>query len=131
MKLLGKKLLFHSESGLQVIGHYSNQTEVSWEALTGPAKGSEGKESVDMAEIAPDIFFVNWVEESGTTVSQVLDLDKLVVTAFVTFDTPQGRQRMFDKGTLTESNSPSTRAFLFLCDSSGTIHAHSHRRRRI
>ena len=102
MKLLGKKLLFHYESGLEVIGHYSSPTEVSWEGLTGPAKGSRGKESVDLAEIAPNIFFVNWIEESGTTISQVLDLDRMVVTAFVTFDTPQGRQSMFDKGTLTE-----------------------------
>ena len=102
MRLIGKKLLFHYESGLQVIGHYSTPTEVSWEALTGPAKGSKGIESVDMAEIAPNIFFVNWLEKPGTTVSQVLDLDRLVVTAFVTFDTPEGRQSLFDKGTLTE-----------------------------
>ena len=102
MKLLGKKLIFRYESGLEVIGHYSTPTKVSWEALTGAAKGSKGRESVDMAEIAPNIFLVNWVEKSGTTVSQILDLDKLVVTAFVTFDTPQGRQSMFDKGTLTE-----------------------------
>ena len=102
MNLIGKKLLFNYESGLQVIGHYSTQTEVSWEALTGPSKGSTGTESVQTAEVAPNIFFVNWIEKSGTTVSQVLDLDKLIVTAFVTFDTPQGRQSMFDKGTLTE-----------------------------
>ena len=102
MRLVGKKLLFHYESGLQIIGHYSTPTEVSWEALAGPAKGSKGTESVHMAEVAPNIFFVSWVEKSGTTVSQVLDLDKLVVTGFVTFDTPQGRQSMFDKGTLTE-----------------------------
>ena len=104
MKLIGKNLLFQYESGLQVIGRYSSPTEVSWEALTGPAKGSKGTESVVMAEIAPNIFFVNWIEKSGTTVSQTLDLEKLVVTAFVTFDTPQGRQSMFDKGTLTEGH---------------------------
>ena len=102
MKLIGKKLLFHYESGLQVIGHYSSPTEVSWEALTGPAKGSTGTESVHMAEIAPSLFFVSWIEKSGTTVSQVLDLNEMVVTGFVTFDTPQGRQSIFDKGTLTE-----------------------------
>ena len=102
MNLIGKRLLFHYESGLQVIGHYSTPTEVSWEALTGPAKGSKGTESVDMAKIAPNIFFVNWIERSGTTVSQVLDLEKLVVAAFVTFETPQGRQSMFDKGTLKQ-----------------------------
>ena len=102
MRLLGKRLLFNYESGLQVKGHYSSSTEVSWEALTGPAKGSRGKESVDVAEVAPNIFFVNWIEEAGTTVSQVLDIDRLVVTAFVTFETPQRRQSMFDKGTLTQ-----------------------------
>jgi len=102
MKLIDKKLIFDYESGLQVIGHYSNSNEVSWEALSGPAKGSKGTESVDMAEIAPNIFFVNWIEKSGTTVSQILDLDKMIATAFVTFDTPEGRQSMFDKGTLTE-----------------------------
>ena len=102
MDLIGKKFLFQYESGLQVIGDYSSPTEVSWEALSGPAKGSKGTESANTAEIAPNIFFVSWIEKSGTTVSQVLDLDKLVVTAFVTFDTPQGRQSMFDTGTLTE-----------------------------
>ena len=101
MKLIGKKLLFNYESGLQIIGHYSTPTEVSWEALTGPTKGSKGTESVHTAEVATNIFFVSGVEKSGTTVSHVLDLDRLAVTGFVTFDTPQGRQSMFDKGTLT------------------------------
>lgn len=104
MNLIGKKLLFHYDSGLQVIGHYSTPTEVSWEALTGPAKGSKGTEAVHMAEVAPNVFFVNWLEKSGTTVSQVLDLTKLLATAFVTFDTPEGRQSMFDTGSLTEQS---------------------------
>ena len=102
MSLVGKKLFLDYESGLQVIGDYTRPAEVWWEAITGPAKGSRGTESVNAAEIAPGIFFVNWVEKSGTTVSQVLDLNKFLVIAFVTFDTPQGRQSMFDRGTLTE-----------------------------
>jgi hypothetical protein len=85
-----------------VIGHYSENSEVNWEALTGPATGTQGTETANIAEIAPDIFFVGWVEKSGTTVSQVLDLNKGVATCFVTFDTPNGRQSMFDKGSLTE-----------------------------
>jgi len=104
MKLLGKKLLFEYESGLEVIGHYQEPSQVSWEALSGPAKGSRGTESVAMAEVAPNIFFVNWVEASGTTVSQILDLYKMSATAFVTFETPEGRQSMFDKGRLTEES---------------------------
>jgi phenolic acid decarboxylase len=103
LELIGKRLLFEYESGLQVIGHYSSGTEVSWEALSGPAKGSRGSESVDMAEVSAGIFFVNWIEQSGTTVSQVLDLNKMTVVGFVTFDTPQGRQSIFDKGTLSDA----------------------------
>jgi hypothetical protein len=104
MKLVGKTLLLRYQSGLQVIGHYRKSTEVTWEALTGPMKGSKGTEVVNMTEVAPNIFFVNWLEKSGTTVSQVLDLDKSIVTAFVTFDTPNGRQSLFDIGTLTEQH---------------------------
>jgi molybdenum cofactor biosynthesis MoaF-like protein len=48
------------------------------------------------------VFFISWLEKSGTSVSQVLDLNKMQVTAFVTFDASNGRQSMFDKGTLTE-----------------------------
>ena len=102
MGLFGKRFLFKYESGLQVVGEYSSPSVVSWEALSGPAKGSRGRESASIAEVYPNLFFVNWVETSGTTVSQALDLENMIVTAFVTFDTPQGRQSMFDKGTLAE-----------------------------
>ena len=56
MSLVGKKLFFDYESGLQVIGDYTRPAEVWWEAITGPAKGSRGTESVNAAEIAPGIF---------------------------------------------------------------------------
>lgn len=101
MNLFGKKLLLSYESGFQVMGHYTSST-VSWEVRAGAESGSKGTENITVAEVAPNIFFVCWVEASGTTVSQVLDLDHAVVTGFVTFDTPEGRQGMFNRGTLTE-----------------------------
>jgi hypothetical protein len=100
--VVGKKLRFRYESGLEVEGHYRSYTEMGWRALTGPAKGSSGTETIHTAEVAANVFFISWLEKSGTSVSQVLDLNTSKVTAFVTFDTPQGRKSLFDKGTLTE-----------------------------
>jgi MoaF-like len=105
MNFVGRKFHFHYASGLEVKGHYRTASELSWEVLSGPEKGSSGAEKIYAQEVAPNVFFVSWLEKSGTSVSQVLDLNKLQVVAFVTFDAGSGRQSMFDKGTLTEVKS--------------------------
>ena len=102
MAFVGKRFLFRYESGLEVVGHYKSPTALDWEARTGPAKGTRGSERIHAVEVAPGIFFVSWLEEKGTTVSQVLDLNKSQVTAFVTFDTGTARQGLLDRGTLRE-----------------------------
>lgn len=102
MSLIGKKLLLRYESGLQVEGHYASPTEVRWKAVTGPAEGKTGTEKTRIVEVAPEVFFVSWLEASGTTVSQVLDLNRRTVTAFVTFDAGGGRQALHDSGSVTE-----------------------------
>lgn len=102
MNFVGKRFLFRYASGLEVTGHYRAADQMAWEALSGPSKGSKGTEKIHAQEVAPNVFFISWLEKTGTTVSQVLDLNKMQVTAFVTFDSGNGRQSMFDKGTLRE-----------------------------
>lgn len=102
MELVGKSLLLKYQSGLEVIGHYRSDAHLEWETASGPQRGARGSESVHVAQVAPHVFFVSWLEKSGVTVSQVLDLDQSKVTAFVTFDTEQGRQSQFDRGAITE-----------------------------
>ncbi len=102
MSLVGKQLLFRYESGLEVVGHYTGEATIEWEARTGPAKGSRGTERTHAREVAPGIFFVSWVESSGTTVSQVLDFNTHQVTAFVTYAAGAERQAMLDRGSITE-----------------------------
>jgi phenolic acid decarboxylase len=104
MSFVGKSLHFRYASGLEVTGHYATASDLTWEALTGPSKGSKGTEKVHAQEVAPKVFFISWLEKSGTSVSQVLDLNQMKVTAFVTFEGGNGRQSMFDHGTLTEVN---------------------------
>lgn len=103
MELVGKSLLLKYQSGLEVIGRYRSETHMDWETASGPQRGASGSEAVHVAQVAPHLYFVSWLEKKGgTTVSQVLDLDRLQVTAFVTFDVDKGRQSQFDRGTITE-----------------------------
>ena len=41
--------------------------------------------------IADNLFFVNWIEEDGTTISQTVDLKNNVVYAFMSYSDKDGR----------------------------------------
>jgi phenolic acid decarboxylase len=102
MTLPGKTFFYRYESGLEVTGHFKSATALDWEALTGPARGTKGTEAIHTLEVTPNVFFVSWLESSGTTVSQVLDLGRGRVAAFVTYDAGEGRRSSFDTGTVVE-----------------------------
>lgn len=102
MKFVGKKILLHYENGPEVIGDYTSSTEVNWEALSGPAKGMKGSERIQAVEVASDIYFINWLESSGTSVSQILDFNTSTMVAFTTYDSDKGRQQTLGKGTFRE-----------------------------
>jgi hypothetical protein len=62
----------------------------------------KGAEKIYADEVASNVFFISWLEKTGVSVSQVLDLGRSRVTAFVTYSTDQGRISLFDKGSITE-----------------------------
>ena len=74
---------------------------VAWEALSGPAKGSRGTERTYVYALSQNRFFVNWIEASGTTVSQILDLEAGQVWSFVTYGAGSTRQGTLDRGLIT------------------------------
>lgn len=100
MTLNGKTLTLTYETGLIVRGRYSADV-VTWEALSGPATGSRGTERTHVYAVSQNRFFVNWIESSGTTVSQILDLDVGQVWSFVTYSVDGTRQGTLDRGTIT------------------------------
>jgi hypothetical protein len=100
MTLHGKTLTLEYESGLIVRGRYTADS-VSWEALSGPAKGSRGTERTYVYALSQNRFFVNWIEASGTTVSQILDFDAGQVLSFVTYTAGGTRQATLDRGAIT------------------------------
>jgi phenolic acid decarboxylase len=102
MGFAGKRFLYRYESGLEVKGYFKSETELEWEGLTGPSRGLKGAEKIYADEVASNVFFISWLEKTGVSVSQVLDLGRSRVTAFVTYSTDQGRISLFDKGSITE-----------------------------
>lgn len=84
---------------MELDAEYSPE-EVRWTATAGAPAGSTGLNATHSLEVAPGVYFVNWPEESGTSVSQVLDVNVLRITAFVTFDAPGGRGSAYQAGTL-------------------------------
>jgi hypothetical protein len=60
------------------------------EALSGPVKGKKDTETIQAVEVAPEVFFINWLEKEGTSVSNVLDLGSMKMFAFVTHDGGDG-----------------------------------------
>jgi phenolic acid decarboxylase len=102
MNFIGKRIIIRYESGLEVKAHYKSGAELNWEALTGPSKGASGNETIYSSEVAPNVFFISWLENNGVSVSNVLDLNDRRMTAFVTFDAGEGRRSFFDKGVVEE-----------------------------
>jgi hypothetical protein len=100
--LRGRKLRFEYDNGVELTAEYPGANELVWRALAGPAAGTEGTEIYECAEVAPEVFFVSWLERSGTSVSQVIDLVRGALVSYVTFDTPSGRQAASMEGSVKE-----------------------------
>ncbi len=100
MNLSGRAFIYRYASGLEVLGRFLDGDKVAWETRSGPSAGQSGTEHASITEIRPGLFFASWVETSGVTVSQVLDLDRQRVLSFVSFDTPAGRRAASDEGVL-------------------------------
>lgn len=77
-ELIGKQLLFDYGS-MTVKASYQNDNKLHWEV-----DSTMGDETISYRRLSPSSFFVNWIEQDGTTVSQVIDLSKHEVSAYIT-----------------------------------------------
>lgn len=101
-KLKGKKLDVKYETGFHFIMEYIKEGKLKWTSVGEVEDGgpSEEVESYQVKEIGDEEYFVNWVEEGGLTVSQVLNLKEGKVTAFLTWSDDSARG---GRGTLLQS----------------------------
>ena len=66
--------------------------------------------------IIEKLFFVNWIENDGTTVIQVVDVEKKIISVFLTYTDEYGKclsQSL--EGTFRLKNKPRAEVFLYKC----------------
>lgn len=79
------------DNGAVLRNSYSaDGTTLDWTALEGPMAGHSGRETLSVRAVGEGLYFVNWVEASGMTVSHVMDLGRGTVSVYWTYATPDG-----------------------------------------
>lgn len=91
LELIGKTLLLKYSTGMMAEVSYTSPTTVHWVTLENGQATGEGDEAMDYQRLSGYQFFLSWIEADGTSVSQVVDLKGLTVTAFLTFADENGR----------------------------------------
>ena len=81
-----------SYPGLTANVKYLNDSTIYWKTTDEKDSVAEGTNRMVMKKIDGTKFFVSWIEKDGTTVSQVIDLEKKTVEAFLTFDDAKGKR---------------------------------------
>lgn len=81
--LVGKRLYLSFDRNSSVVEYLSPQ-HLYWFSKDSVHGEKEGRDYYNSLHIEPHVFFVNWVERDGTTVSQVIDLKERTCQAFMT-----------------------------------------------
>ncbi|MGE3301798.1 MAG: MoaF N-terminal domain-containing protein [Hyphomonadaceae bacterium] len=101
MALAGRAFLYKYDNGMEILVRFEGADRLAWEAVAGPAAGQRGEEHIFAVEAAPNVHHVGWLEaNSGTTVSQVLNLDTMHFTAFISYAVDGGREAHLGQGAL-------------------------------
>lgn len=80
---------------------YLNDSTVHWKAVDKSGKTNEGTEHVSYKQLSGHLYFLNWIEKDGLTVSQVINTKDGEVDAFLSYKddkTAAGRSSQFLKG---------------------------------
>jgi len=85
LDIIGKKLAYVFDTGWEYHIYYENDHKVTYYIASGPAGGRFAYQEAIYAEIVPGIFNVVWYEETGTLVSQVVNLNARKINGFIAF----------------------------------------------
>ncbi|KAF9890438.1 hypothetical protein FE257_005843 [Aspergillus nanangensis] len=86
--LMNKRILYHYTEGVDwAYGvWYRSRNRIVYRVVTGPLAGRTNYVRGWYQEIAPgEIYKVSWMEETGTIVTQTLDLKRKMIWTFVAF----------------------------------------------
>ena len=81
--LVGKRLHLHFPTNSSTV-EYISDDHLFWSSRDSVHGHKESEDTYHAVRIGSSVFFVNWVEADGTTVSQVLDLKEHTCQTFLT-----------------------------------------------
>lgn len=101
----GRKIDVDYETGYHFLIEYLDENRLKWHALSKRAEGAPEEETKPFSyyEIKEGIYNVNWIEETGLVVSQILDFTEGKVYAFTTWPDEKargGRAELLHQGSL-------------------------------
>lgn len=71
---------------------YMSDSVLHWKTTNSQNMVEDGTEKFTYKKIEKNIFFLNWIEKDGTTVSQVIDYDRKKVFVYLSYsDASEGR----------------------------------------
>ncbi|PYC76812.1 hypothetical protein C7C46_21785 [Streptomyces tateyamensis] len=98
----GRTYLFEVDNGAAFRNTYSaDGKRLRWEGL-GESAGQWLDVELHVAQVAPQIWFVSWTEDSGLTISHVMDLGAMTVRVFWTYEGEGGRVGELHTGRLQQ-----------------------------
>lgn len=73
-----------------------------WKTVAGPNTGLQETDELHVRKVGRKVYFVSWVEKSGVSVSHVMDLHKMTVQAFWSYDQNKRRVGELHSGKLID-----------------------------
>lgn len=78
-QLAGQRFAQVYDTGVTYRLNFECERTLRREVLSGPEAGQSAVLLYDSVSIGPNLFFITWLEEDGTAVSQVADLQRMIV----------------------------------------------------
>lgn len=78
-KLAGQRIEQIYENGVTFLISFQCDRTLRWEAVAGPDAGQVAIRLYDSVQIAPNIYFITWLEEGEAVISQVADYNRMIV----------------------------------------------------
>ena len=98
VNIIGKQALLKYPALTAQVTYLSDK-EIHWKTTDDKGQVAEQTNALTLKSINPTQYFLSWVEDDGTTVSQVIDTEKGTVTAFLTYEEGGKRVSQFLEGT--------------------------------
>ena len=78
-RLVGHRFEQVYDTGVTYLISFECERTLRWEVVTGPDAGRSAIALYDNVRIAPNVYFITWLEEDGTVVSQIADYNQMIV----------------------------------------------------